>query len=79
MRGEDLQGLNIEELQQLETSLEAGLNHVVEMKVCLQFTLLVFCTITGFMLSLVFPLINMSALFQTQKMMDEISELESKV
>ncbi|XP_054810648.1 MADS-box protein SVP-like [Prosopis cineraria] len=32
MRGEDLQGLNIEELQQLETSLEAGLSRVIETK-----------------------------------------------
>ncbi|XP_028754544.1 MADS-box protein JOINTLESS-like [Neltuma alba] len=32
MRGEDLQGLNIEELQQLETSLEAGLTRVTETK-----------------------------------------------
>ncbi|KAI9111632.1 hypothetical protein K1719_017322 [Acacia pycnantha] len=30
LRGEDLQGLNIEELQELETSLEAGLSRVIE-------------------------------------------------
>ncbi|GFY94074.1 K-box region and MADS-box transcription factor family protein [Actinidia rufa] len=33
MRGEELQGLNIEELQQLERSLEAGLGRVIEKKV----------------------------------------------
>lgn len=34
MRGEDLLGLNIEELQQLEMSLEAGLGRIIETKVC---------------------------------------------
>lgn len=34
MRGEELQGLNIEELQQLEKSLESGLTRVIERKVC---------------------------------------------
>ena len=33
MRGEDLQGLNIEDLQQLERSLEVGLGRVLEKKV----------------------------------------------
>lgn len=33
-RGEDLQGLNLEELQQLEKKLEAGLRRVLETKVC---------------------------------------------
>ncbi|KAL3577126.1 hypothetical protein D5086_022409 [Populus alba] len=32
MRGEDLQGLNIEELQQLEKALEVGLSRVLESK-----------------------------------------------
>ncbi|XVF59094.1 hypothetical protein PTKIN_Ptkin07bG0247300 [Pterospermum kingtungense] len=32
MRGEELQGLNIDELQQLEKSLEAGLSSVIEKK-----------------------------------------------
>ncbi|KAA8530761.1 hypothetical protein F0562_005471 [Nyssa sinensis] len=32
MRGEELQGLSIEELQQLERSLEGGLSHVIEKK-----------------------------------------------
>lgn len=32
MRGEDLQGMNIEELQQLEKSLEAGLSRVITKK-----------------------------------------------
>ncbi|CAN8283906.1 unnamed protein product [Cochlearia groenlandica] len=32
MRGEELQGLNIEELQQLEKALEAGLSRVIETK-----------------------------------------------
>lgn len=34
MRGEELQGLSIEELQQLEDSLETGLGRVIEKKVC---------------------------------------------
>lgn len=33
MRGEELQGLNIEELQQLEKALEAGLSRVIGTKV----------------------------------------------
>lgn len=33
MRGEDLHGLNVEELQQLERSLEIGLERVMETKV----------------------------------------------
>ncbi|GAU23342.1 hypothetical protein TSUD_237960, partial [Trifolium subterraneum] len=32
MRGEDLEGLNVEELQQLERSLEIGLSRVIENK-----------------------------------------------
>ncbi|KAL0431842.1 UNVERIFIED_CONTAM: MADS-box protein JOINTLESS [Sesamum radiatum] len=32
MRGEELQGLSIEELQQLESSLETGLSRVIEKK-----------------------------------------------
>ena len=32
MRGEELQGLDIEELQQLERSREAGLSRVIEKK-----------------------------------------------
>nr|AQM52287.1 SVP2 [Monotropa hypopitys] len=32
MRGEDLRGLNIDELQQLERSLENGLSHVIQTK-----------------------------------------------
>ena len=33
MRGEDLEGLNLEELQRLEKSLESGLSRVSEKKV----------------------------------------------
>jgi hypothetical protein len=33
-RGEDLQGLNLDELQKLEKKLEAGLRRVLETKVC---------------------------------------------
>lgn len=40
MRGEELQGLNVEELQQLEKALEAGLTHVIETKVVKNFTCL---------------------------------------
>lgn len=35
MRGEELQGLSIEQLQQLEKSLEVGLRRVIEKKVSL--------------------------------------------
>lgn len=37
MRGEELRGLSIEELQQLERSLEVGLTRVIEKKVSLFF------------------------------------------
>lgn len=33
MRGEDLQGLSVEDLQRLEKSLEVGLGRVIEKKV----------------------------------------------
>ncbi|KAE8661313.1 hypothetical protein F3Y22_tig00113726pilonHSYRG00162 [Hibiscus syriacus] len=33
MRGDDLQGLNVEELQQLEKFVEVGLSRVIEKKV----------------------------------------------
>lgn len=39
MRGEDLQGLNIDDLLQLEKSLEAGLSCVIEKKVHKHFVL----------------------------------------
>lgn len=42
MEGEDLQGLNVEELQQLETKLEMGLNRVIQVKVCFVFLLMVY-------------------------------------
>ena len=34
MRGEDLHGLNLEDLLKLEKMLETGLNRVLETKVC---------------------------------------------
>lgn len=37
MRGEDLQGLTLDELQKLEKTLEAGLSRVLERKVALHF------------------------------------------
>lgn len=40
MRGEDLRGLNIEDLQQLEKLLESGLGRVLETKVCVALILL---------------------------------------
>lgn len=39
MRGEDLHELNIEELQQLEKTIEVGLSRVIEEKVFVQFIL----------------------------------------
>ena len=38
MRGEDLQGLNLDDLLKLEKVLEAGLTRVLESKVCAKFT-----------------------------------------
>jgi len=38
MRGEELQGLDIEELQQLEKALETGLTRVIETKVVKKIT-----------------------------------------
>lgn len=38
MRGEDIQGLNIEELMKLEKMLEAGLSRVIKSKVLHPFT-----------------------------------------
>ena len=47
MRGEDLQGLTIEELQNLEKTLETGLSRVLERKACsLDFN--AFCMQFGF-------------------------------
>lgn len=40
MRGEDIQGLNLEELLKLEKRLEAGLSRVLKTKVLHPFTLL---------------------------------------
>lgn len=37
MRGEDLRGMNIDELQQLEKMLESGLTRVLETKVLYMF------------------------------------------
>jgi hypothetical protein len=37
MKGEELQGLNIEELQKLEQLLQVGLSRVSNAKVCLSF------------------------------------------
>lgn len=37
MRGEDLRGMDIEELQQLEKCLETGLSRVITKKVCINF------------------------------------------
>ena len=37
MMGVDLQGLSIEELQQLEAKLEAGLTRVIQTKVCFNY------------------------------------------
>lgn len=33
MKGEELEGLSLEKLQQIEKRLEAGLTHVLEIKV----------------------------------------------
>lgn len=48
MRGEKLQGLNIEELQELEKTLETGLNRVMEKKVYAFLISSNFCLVEGF-------------------------------
>jgi hypothetical protein len=40
MRGEDLQGLDLEELQKLEKTMEGSLRRLVEEKVCAVFSCL---------------------------------------
>lgn len=81
LRGEDLQGLNIEELQQLERSLETGLGRVIEKKVFNNFVLLLlfFCStnqhnnlLHDFIWLNLFP-------FQGEKIMNEITDLQRKV
>lgn len=78
MRGEDLQGLNIEELQQLEKMLESGLGRVLETKVCIYFYF--YCKLSIYIYhdscrcshEFYFP-------YQSERIMNEISSLERKV
>lgn len=84
MRGEDLQGLNLDDLVKLEKVLETGLNRVLESKVCAKFTCsLSFCVCVRIKLSL--HGLNEHKLtwnflyFQEEKIMNEISTLEKKV
>lgn len=49
MTGEELQGLDIEELQQLERSLEAGLGCVIKKKVCIYHLVFVWFEILFFL------------------------------
>ena len=72
MRGEDLQGLNIEELQQLEKVLEVGLSCVLETKV--GFHLRPYITTYRFLFCNEFFFF-----FQGERIMNEISTLERKV
>lgn len=74
MRGEELQGLNIEELQQLEKVLEVGLCCVLETKV--GFHLRPYITTYRFLFC------NNEFFFfffQGERIMNEISTLERKV
>jgi len=74
MRGEELEGLSVEELQQLEKNLEAGLHRVLQTKV---WRLSVILLLSGFHL--------MSNSFigfiivQDQQFLEQISELQRKV
>ncbi|XP_040862063.1 MADS-box protein SVP-like isoform X3 [Glycine max] len=75
LRGEDLQGLNIEELQQLERSLETGLGRVIEKKV---FNNCIFCSVRHSIIYLMtFYDENLFA-FQGEKIMSEITDLQRK-
>jgi len=74
MRGEDLHGLNIEELQQLEKALEVGLSRVLETKVGLH--LLPNITMYRCLFCSNFFFFNY---FQGERIMNEISTLERKV
>lgn len=72
MRGEELQTLNIEELQQLEKSLESGLSRVMEKKVFSLSSLLV--RKSHFLL--IYGSVFMS---QGERIMKEITDLQRKV
>lgn len=78
MRGEELQGLSIEELQHLEKSLEAGLSHVIEKKVSV--SLYRCCYVSGVADKISFrPWLNMFDLWQGEKIMKEINQLQERV
>lgn len=77
MRGEDLQGLGIEELLSLEKALETGLSRVLEKKVWTcnssAFTICRF----GFMFK--FWTLSFVELFQSEQIMAQINGLRQKV
>lgn len=80
MRGEELQGLNIEELQQLEKALEAGLTRVIETKVVLTYDLLMLKVVNRMIQCISFSkLTNARCCLQSEKIMSEISDLQRKV
>lgn len=74
MRGEDLQGLNIEELQQLERMLESGLKCVMETKV-----LHIYMHLHSFALLILIFFSTNKIFSQSNRIMNEISSLENKV
>ena len=80
MRGEELQGLSIEELQQLEKALEAGLTRVIETKVVLTYDLLMLKVVNRMIQCISFSkLTNARCCLQSEKIMSEISDLQRKV
>ncbi|KAF8377377.1 hypothetical protein HHK36_030754 [Tetracentron sinense] len=76
MKGEELQGLDIEELQKLEKSLEAGLSRVVETKVFIHFLSANSSHELGFMHSVTYG--NFYG-FQGERIVEEITSLQRKV
>lgn len=78
MRGEDLQGLNIEELQQLEKSLETGLSRVIEKKVCVYCISTKFGTFMGWA-PIGFLSNRIFCAFQGERIMKEINDLQKNV
>lgn len=86
MRGEDLQGLNLEDLKRLERVLEVGLARVLQTKVfnSLFFQITIITLIKYFSLEIlhitcVFNLLVSSIFLQENKIMSEINALELKV
>lgn len=80
MRGEELEGLSVEELQQMEKNLEAGLQRVLCTKVGCHPMVFRFQLRMNWQAHYqVFQTTNQYMLMQDQQFMQEISELQQKV